>query len=56
MFRACQTNAAASSSTSSPENGSTSHAPTIAKPAPIASTTQPSETNTQASAAGEIEQ
>ena len=56
MSRACQRNAAPSSSTSSPENGSTSHAPSIAKPAPMASTTQASEAIAQANAAGEIEQ
>ena len=49
-------NAAASSTTSRPENGITSQAPVIAKPAPMASTTQASEAKTQANAAGEIEQ
>ncbi len=56
MSRACQRNAVQSSSTSRPENGSTSHAPSTAKPTPMASVAQASVATAQANPAGEIEQ
>src|SRR6185503_4777960 len=49
-------NAAASTTTSIPANGSTSHAPAAANPIPIPSVTATSNANTRARAAGEIEQ